>query len=155
MKKTKIHQDVYIGLFCLALVAWFFFLTRDLPFDSAFMPRMLSGLLGILALVLTIKGFQKSRSQENSDSKAYITADVIKVPFITWLFVAGYVALFLIAGYFVATAVMLVCLMRYMKRTSWKAIIAIVVIYLALVYIFFVKQFGLNLLNLGLIGKLF
>lgn len=154
MKKLKLHQDVWIGLVCLILTAWFLYLNRDLSFESALMPRILCGLMGILAAAITVSGIRKSRNADPAGLKQYLNLDVVKMPLIAWLFVFGYVILFLLCGYFAATAVMLPVYMRFMKRSSWKVIMAIDVVYLALVYIFFVKQFGLNLWNFGLLGEM-
>ena len=70
------------------------------------------------------------------------------------IFQHHYVLLFFSLGYFIATAVMLVALMRYMKRTDWKMIILITVIYLLFMYFVFVKQFGLPIFNLGQLGRM-
>ena len=154
MEKKKLHQDVFVGIAALIFVAWVLFLNRKLPIGSALMPLLLCGLLAVLGIIIIIQGLKKSASGRPEDMKVLLNEDILKVPLIAWLFVLGYVLLFFFVGYFIATAVMLVALMRYMKRTDWKMIIAITVIYLLFMYFVFVRQFGLPLFNLGQLGKM-
>ena len=154
MEKKKLHQDVFVGIAALIFVAWVLFLNRKLPIGSALMPLLLCGLLAVLGIIIIIQGLKKSASGRPEDMKVLLNEDILKVPLIAWLFVLGYVLLFFFVGYFIATAVMLVALMRYMKRTDWKMIIAITVIYLLFMYFVFVRQFGLPLFNLGQLGTM-
>ncbi|MBQ7534697.1 MAG: tripartite tricarboxylate transporter TctB family protein [Stomatobaculum sp.] len=154
MENRKLHQDVFVGLGSLVFVAWVLFLNRKLPLGSALMPHLLCGILALLGIIILVQGLNKTKRQNPEEMKELLNADILKVPLICWLFVLGYVILFLVAGYFIATAVMLVALMRYMKRTDWKMIILITVCYLAFIYFVFVRQFGLNLFNLGLLGRM-
>jgi len=154
MEKKKLHQDVFVGIGALIFVAWVMFLNRKLPVGSALMPMLLCGLLAVLGVLIIFQGLKKSSSGKPEDMKQLLNEDVLKVPLIAWLFVLGYVLLFFAVGYFIATGVMLIALMRYMKRTDWKMIIAITVIYLLFMYFVFVKQFGLPIFNFGQIGRM-
>ena len=154
MEKKKLHQDMFVGIGALIFVAWVMFLNRKLPVGSALMPMLLCGLLAVLGVLIIFQGLKKSSSGKPEDMKQLLNEDVLKVPLIAWLFVLGYVLLFFAVGYFIATGVMLIALMRYMKRTDWKMIIAITVIYLLFMYFVFVKQFGLPIFNFGQIGRM-
>lgn len=154
MEKKKLHQDVFVGIGALIFVAWVMFLNRKLPVGSALMPMLLCGLLAVLGVLIIFQGLKKSSSGKPEDMKQLLNEDVLKVPLIAWLFVLGYVLLFFAVGYFIATGVMLIALMRYMKRTDWKMIIAITVVYLLFMYFVFVKQFGLPIFNFGQIGRM-
>ncbi len=154
MEKKKNHQDIYVGIGSLIFVAWVLFLVRKLPFDSALMTYLLCGLLAVLGTLILIGGIRKTAAQKPEEMKPLLDKDGIQVPFTAWLFVLGYVLLFYLIGYFLATLIMLIALMRYMKRTDWKMIIAITVIYLVFIYAVFVKQFGLPLSNFGMIGNM-
>ena len=154
MEKKKLHQDVFVGIGALIFVAWVMFLNRKLPVGSALMPMLLCGLLAVLGVLIIFQGLKKSSSGKPEDMKQLLNEDVLKVPLIAWLFVLGYVLLFFSVGYFIATGVMLIALMRYMKRTDWKMIIAITVVYLLFMYFVFVKQFGLPIFNFGQIGRM-
>ena len=154
MEKKKLHQDVFVGIAALIFVAWVLFLNRQLPVSSKLMPLLLCGLLAFLGVMIILQGLKKSASGDPEEMKELLNEDILKVPLTAWLFVLGYVLLFLFLGYFVATPVMLIALMRYMKRTDWKMIIAITVVYLLFMYFVFVRQFGLPLLNFGQLGRM-
>lgn len=151
MGKKKLHQDVYIGIGCAVLTGIVFLMNGNLPSDAAMMPRLLGALMGILSVLIFYQGLKKSKTEEAEHS---LTLDAFKVPFICWIIIGLYVLLFKLGGYFVATPIMLIGLMRYMKQTSWKGIILITVGYLLIMYLFFVKQMGISIDNLGMIGKM-
>ena len=146
------HQDVYIGIACMILTAVVFIMNKDIPTDAAIMPRLLGTMMGILSVLMFYQGLKKSKTEE--ETKPYLTGDIMKVPFITWLIVGVYILLFKLFGYFIATPAMLIALMRYMKQTSWKTILAIVAVYLLIIYFFFVKQMGVSIGNLGMLGRM-
>lgn len=152
--KKQVHQDVFIGFFCLALCLLIYLLCRDLPADAAMMPNLLDVLLLVLSLLILGQGIQKSKLPADQQGSKGLTWDGIKIPLITWGLVLAYVVLFNLAGYFVATAVMLVVLMRFMKRTSWPVIIAIDVIYLLVMYFVFARMLNVNIDNFGMLGRL-
>ena len=154
MKKKQIHQDVFIGFFCLGLCVLIFALNKDLPSDAAMMPKLLDVLLAVLAVLIINQGLQKSKAPAEQQKKLLVWED-FKVPMITWGIVALYVVLFYVAGYFVATAVIIPLLMRYMKQSNWKLIIAIDVGYLLVIYFVFVRMLGVSIDGFGLLSKLF
>ena len=84
----------------------------------------------------------------------YLDWDVVKIPLITWVLIAGYVILFNLVGYFIATAIALVVLMRFMKRRNWAVIIAVIVVFLAIMYYAFVLKMHVPVNNLGMLGRL-
>ncbi len=151
--KKQIHQDVYIGFFALAVCLAIFMLTAGLPSDAAMMPRLLAGLMTVLALAIIYQGLSKSRLPAEQQEK-YITWDGLRVPLITWGLVLVYVVLFNLTGYFIATGIMIIVLMRYMKQTSWKLIIGIDVVYLLFIYFVFVRMLGVSADDLGMLGQL-
>ncbi len=154
MKKT-IHQDVYIGLVCFALCIGIFFQNRGLAGGAGSMPLILDGLLTALSAVIFIRGLSKSKLPEDQQGKKAFTLDAIKIPFIFWLFVAGYVILFRLVGYFLSTAVMMIVMMVFMKRRDWKIMILIDVIYLLAMYFVFVRMLSVNVSDFGMLGNLF
>ncbi len=155
--KKEIHQDVYIGIACAALCVVIFFMNHDLPGGAGSMPLLLDAILAVLSVVIFIGGLKKSKlpaEERKNETKAF-TLDAIKIPFIFWLIVAGYVALFYFAGYFIATGVMMIVMMVFMKRRDWKTLLIIDVIYLIIMYFVFVKMLGVNIDGFGLLGRLF
>lgn len=151
--KKQIHQDVYIGFAALAVCLAIFMLTASLPSDAAMMPRLLAGLMAVLACAIVYQGLAKSRLPAEQQKKL-ITWDGLKVPLITWGLVLLYVVLFNLVGYFVATGVMIIVLMRYMKQTSWKLIIGIDVAYLLFIYFVFVRMLNVSADGFGMLGQL-
>lgn len=152
--KKQVHQDVFIGFVCLALCLLIYVLNQGLPSDAAMMPKLLDAMLLILTILILYQGIQKSKLPADQQGKKGLTWDGVKIPLITWGLVALYVILFYLAGYFVATGIMLIVLMRFMKRTSWPVIITIDVVYLLVMYFVFARMLSVNIDNFGIIGRL-
>lgn len=153
MKQKQLHQDVFIGFVCLGLCVLIYALNSALPSEAAMMPRFLDGLLLILSLMIIGQGIQKSKAPAEEQKKLLVWED-FKVPLIAWGLVGLYLILFWLAGYFLATAVIILLLMRFMKQTSWKRIIAIDAGYLLVVYLVFVRLLGVSIDGFGLLDKL-
>lgn len=151
--KKQIHQDVYVGFVCLAICLAIFALNMDIPADAALMPRMMAGLLTLLALLIIYQGIRKSKAPAE-EQKKLLTWDGLKIPLITWGLVLLYVVLFNLVGYFVATGIMIIVLMRFMKQSSWKLILAIDIGYLLVIYFAFVRMLGVSVDGFGVLGRL-
>lgn len=156
MEKKKVHQDVVIGFVCLLITLFIFWINRNLAADAAMMPRLLAALLAFLSLLMIAEGVRKTKEAavRNEEPKKYLDWDVVKIPLITWVLIAGYVILFNLVGYFIATAIALVVLMRFMKRRNWAVIIAVIVVFLAIMYYAFVLKMHVPVNNLGMLGRL-
>ena len=152
MEKKRIHQDVFVGFFCLALCLLIYVLNNGLPAAAAMMPKLLDGMLVVLSVLIIYHGLRKSKNQEKADT---MTWDDWKIPVITWGLVVVYIALFYLIGYLPATGIMLVVLMRFMKRTSWPVILGIDVAYLLIMYFVFARMLNVNIDNLGMLARLF
>ena len=61
MEKKRIHQDVFVGFFCLALCLLIYLLNSSLPADAAMMPKLLDGMLVVLSILIIYQGLRKSR----------------------------------------------------------------------------------------------
>lgn len=153
MKKKQLHQDVFIGFVCLGLCLLIYALNSALPSEAAMMPRFLDGLLLILSLLIIGQGLQKSKAPAEEQKKLLVWED-FKAPLVAWALVGLYLVLFWLAGYFLATAVIIPLFMRFMKQTSWKRIIAIDAGYLLVVYLVFVSMLDVSIDGFGLLGKL-
>lgn len=152
--KKQLHQDVFIGFFCLALCLLIFALNMNLAADAAMMPRLLAGMLVLLSILIIYHGLRKSKLPAEEQGPKALTVDALKIPLITWGLVVLYFALFALVGYLLATGIMIVVLMRYMKQTSWRVIIAIDVIYLLLIYFVFVRMLNVSVDGFGILGRL-
>jgi len=145
--KTKVHQDLFIGIGIIIFCAAFFIKTINLPSEAALFPIMTLGMLAILALWIVWDGIRKSKSK--TDINNSLSLAKLKVPFITFLFISGYVALFALTGYFIATLVFMILLMRYFRMKSWRQILLISTGFIFIIYIMFVKQLNVPVLNFG------
>ena len=141
--KKQIHQDVIIGFVCLALCLLFYAMNRPLPSEAAMMPNLLVAMLVILSGCILYQGVKKSKAPAE-----------VKIPLITWGIVLAYVLLFYFVGYFVATAIIIPVLMRFMKQTSWKLILAIDVGYLLVIYFVFARMLNVSVDGFGVLGQL-
>ena len=149
--KKQIHQDVIIGFVCLALCLLFYAMNRPLPSEAAMMPNLLVGLMTVLSACILYQGVVKSKAPAEEQKKLF-TWDGVKIPLITWGIVLAYVLLFV--GYFVATAIIIPVLMRFMKQTSWKLILAIDAGYLLVIYFVFVRTLNVSVDGFGLLSRL-
>jgi len=152
--KKQLHQDVFIGFICLAISLLVFALNMNLPSDAAMMPRLLGGMLTVLSILIIYHGLRKSRLPVEEQGPKALTVDALKIPLITWGFVVLYYILFRGIGYFAATGIMIIALMRFMKRTSWPVIIAIDAVYLLVMYFVFVRMLNVSVDNFGMLGRL-
>ncbi len=153
MKICRLHQDVYIGIVCLASCAFFWALNSSLPTSPAMMPRILVCVLAVLSVMIIQQGLRRSSHSADGQDKP-LTWDSLKIPLVTWGLTSVYAILFYLIGYFAATAVMLIVLMRFMKRTSWPVILTIDGVYILIMYCVFVKMLEVHIDNLGLLGSL-
>ena len=156
-QKRQIHQDVYIGIACAALCVVIFFMNYGLPGGAGTMPLLLDALLAVLSVVIFIGGIKKSTlpAEKRQNEEKSFSIDAIKIPLIFWVIVAAYVGLFYVAGYFIATAVMMIVMMLFMKRKDWLKMVIIDVVFLVVMYFVFVKMLGVSIDGFGLIGRLF
>lgn len=154
MKKRYIHQDVYVGFICFAVCLLIYSLNMSLSSDAALMPKLLCVMLMILSVCIVGSGIKKSKLPEDQREKPGLTWDAVKIPLVAWGIVLGYALLFYLIGYYIATAIMLVVFMRFMKQTSWKQILLIDAGYLIVIYFGFVKLLGVSLNSFGLLERL-
>lgn len=154
MKKKYIHQDVYVGATCLVVCFLFYSLNMSLPSDAALMPKLLCVLLMVLSVCIIASGLKKSKVPEEEREEPGLTWDAIKVPLMAWGIVLAYAVLFYLVGYYIATGIMIIAFMRFMKQASWKRILLIDAGYLIVIYFGFVRLLGVSLNSLGLLERL-
>lgn len=151
--KKQIHQDVYIGIVCLIFCIWVFFMNFGLGGGASIMPLLLDALLAAFSVVILISGLKKSKISGEKEKK-FLTADVLKYPLIAWGLICCYVLLFYLTGYLVATGIMLMVLMAFMKQRNWKVMIAIDVVWLVIVYVVFIHFLNISVDGFGLLGRM-
>ena len=111
-------------------------------------------MLTVLSILIIYHGLRKSKLPVEEQGPKALTVDALKIPLITWGFVVLYYILFRGIGYFAATGIMIIALMRFMKRTSWPVIIAIDAVYLLVMYFVFVRMLNVSVDNFGMLGRL-
>ncbi|MDR1511096.1 MAG: tripartite tricarboxylate transporter TctB family protein [Synergistaceae bacterium] len=153
--KAKIHQDVFVGIFIIAVCATFLSGTASKPGDSMTFPIILLGLMAMLAVVVIIGGIKKTKTAtaekpiENS-----LHPEKLKTPLIAFLFIAAYVALFSFVGYFTATVLFLPALMARFGIRKTGRISMITVGFAVIIYALFVRQLNVPVLDFGYVGRL-
>ena len=148
MKLKLLHQDVYISLVVYVAIIFLLSVSVKLTGDSAVFPTMLLVAIGMLNTVILVKGIIKTKSMklENSTIINPIRMEIIKVPLIVFMFAVGYVIMFTLTNFFIATPIFMIGLMKYYKIKSWKMIILVTVIFNLLIYIGFDKMLNVPLL---------
>lgn len=148
MKLKLLHQDVYISLVVYVAIVFLLSVSVKLTGDSAIFPTMLLVALGMLNTAILVKGISKTKSMklENSTIVNPIRLEIIKVPLIVFMFAVGYVIMFTLTNFFIATPIFMIGLMKYYKIKSWKTIILVTVIFNLLIYIGFDKMLNVPLL---------
>lgn len=154
MKEKTLHQDVFIGFVCLGVCVLIYALNTSLPDQATLMPKFLVGLLAIMSVMIIGQGLKKSKVPAKEQKKLLVW-DEFKMPLIAWGIVVLYFVLFYLAGYFVATAVIIPALMLFMKQRSWKLILGIDAGYLLIIYVVFVRLLKVSIDGFGLLSSLF
>lgn len=156
--KRELHRDIYIGVFLLIVCAAFLiygWVSIAAP-DARSLPCFLLAVMCLLSVSIIVKGIRATKEAEEGTSFQYsYTIKDVKEPLIAYGMCLAYLALFWWLGYFAATPVFLIALMRYLKAGSWKKIILITLIYTAIIYITFVPVLGLPIHRVGILGDLF
>lgn len=147
MRKT--HQDVYIGVASLLFCAFIFYTNRSLPMESKVMPYAMAAIMAAFSVGIMLTGIKKTRE---TGAQGNITWDAIKIPVCMLGCIACYILLFRLVGYLVATPVMLIVIMLFLRRRSKKEIIGITAGYLIFVYVLFVVILKVPINNFGLLG---
>ena len=135
----RLHQDVYISIALFAFLGYAYSASSAFRGDSVVFPRIIIGFMAALNLCILLQGLKKT-------DKQYLVWSKIKAPLTAYAFIAAYIALFVVAGYFIATPIFLVAFMTFLKVRNRRLISAVVVLYLLSVYAVFVWQLGVPLL---------
>jgi hypothetical protein len=153
--KAKIHQDVWVGVFIIAACVFFFAFTSGKPGNSMLMPVILLTVLALLAIPVIVGGVRKTKSAtpENPVDNS-VQIKKLLTPFAAFLFIAGYVFLFWLAGYFAATAIFLPLMMLHFRLRSPLQISLVSLGFVVCIYALFVKQLNVPVLDFGHIGRL-
>lgn len=149
----KIHQDVWVGTVITAICAFFLIQTAGKPDNAMLFPIMLLTAMALLGMVIFAGGVEKTKaaSPENPVDNSIQLAK-LKAPFNAFLYIAGYVFLFWLVGYFAATFVFTATMMAHFGMRKPLQVGLVSLGFIILVYALFVKQLNVPVLNFGYVG---
>jgi len=142
--KKRIHYDVWISIGLFVFIGWVWYLTttfRQVD-KTAVYPRFLLGIMAALNILLLIGGLRKTAagSTEKIDFRG------MKMSIVSLLIILCYEILFIKTNYFIATPVFLIALFTYLRQKNWKVMIPLIICFLVIVYLVFVKVLKVKLL---------
>lgn len=153
--KSKIHQDIFIGIFLILFSSVVYLGAKSLPLGARMMPNICSMLISLLACFVIFNGVQKTqRANMQEPVINSLTWTKLKIPAVTYLYLVGYLLLFYLVGYFIATIVFMIMIMWHLSIKSWKQIILITSSFVLLLYLL-VRQFNISVYNLGYFSNYF
>ncbi|MDI7258510.1 MAG: tripartite tricarboxylate transporter TctB family protein [Thermodesulfobacteriota bacterium] len=161
MKKS----NIIIGIILLALSAFYYYSTRELPpptktenLGSAFFPILLAIVLAFLSLMLIINTFLFRSASDHEEEKAAIDGgerleeDSFSAERISYKFLIGtmgmstlYIILLPIIGYLIVTPFFLFGLIRFLGMERWLNNIAVSIGLTAVLYLLFARMLGVPL----------
>ena len=125
-------QDLVVGIMVYALLLMFLIQSNSLPKDSAFFPRMVLSVFGLLNTVMITQAFVRKKNGNTVDIKSF------GKPMLFFLGIVLYALLFRFIGYFPSTFILLFVAMFLLKVRPWWKILSISAGYLAFIYVLFV-----------------
>jgi hypothetical protein len=149
----KLHQDIAIGIIILLFCAFFGYESLQMDMGPAMMPLILLTLMAVLGVLILCGGIKKSRNASPENPvKPFITLSSLKTPLTMFILILGYILLFFFVGYYVATALFLMCAMRYLKIKNWWLMFFVTAGFIAFTYFFLVRQLNISIDPLGWLG---
>ena len=152
--KAKIHQDVWVGCFILLFCGAFYAMTLGKPGDAMTFPIILLCIMALMAVPIILEGVRKTKASADAPVDNEIKWSKLKVPLSAFLFIAGYVFLFWLAGYFVATLVFLPAIMLHFRLRNPLQIGLVSIGYVVVIYALFVRQLNVPVLHFGYLERL-
>lgn len=153
--RSKVHQDVWVGCFILLFCGTFFSFSLGKPGNAMLFPIILLSILSLMAVPIIWGGLRKTRAATaDAPIDNAIQWGKLKTPFVAYLFIAGYVFLFWLAGYFVATLIFLPALMWRFRLRNVAQIGLVTAGYAIIIYALFVKQLNVPVLHFGYLERL-
>lgn len=159
------RSDCIIGLLLLALAAFYYYSTRDLPpptptenLGAAFFPRLLAIFLALLALLLVVGGLVPRGGAAPQGKRPALAGgeglgeDAPTGEEISHTFLLGtmglstlYVILLPLAGYLILTPLFLLAVIRFLGKRSWIQNVATALLLTAALYLLFARVLGVPL----------
>lgn len=153
----KIHQDVLIGFFIMIFCVIVFLIARCYPLGVKMLPNICVIIIFLLSCSISYSGILKtyeSKKQQEPIINSLAYRNIV-VPSMAYIYIVGYYILFKLAGFFIATPIFMIAILRHLSVKSWKQNIQTVLFFILFLYLLFVKQFNVSVLNLGKFGTYF
>ena len=146
MKKLKnLHSDVYVSLVIYVFVglAWYFTTSFRNAEETAAFARAVLLIIAALDCIVLYRGIRMSGPEK--EDKAFNFQDM-KMSLLAFILFIVYEILFAKFGYFIATPIFLVGCMVFLGERRPKVIVPVVLGYLLIVYVIFVRILHIRLL---------
>ena len=155
--KSKVHQDIYIGIFLLLFCTIFLLLARSIKPGAQTLPLMVLYLMIILSGFILINGIKMTKSIKSGSMSEKIMFDVKNMaPALkAYAYIICYIILFFLTGFFISTSIFLISFMYILGAENKRIIVLTTTVFLLIVYFIFVKQLNVPVLGFGKIGRLF
>ncbi|RGZ00604.1 tripartite tricarboxylate transporter TctB family protein [Clostridium sp. AM58-1XD] len=147
MRKLKIviHQDVITAVFLLAAGLYFF--TKGIMYEGVtkVFPIMTSAFVFIFSLWNMREALKKTKAlkealKQGDEQELVISLSRLKGPLIGFAFILIYGICIPLVGFFTATGIFLIALMRFLNYKKWAVILSVTVGTELFVYFLFVKE---------------
>lgn len=144
----KMHQDVYIGLVMVLFAGWATAYGGTIRGEPGVVPKALAVIMLIFGAYVLVSGVRKTARGDGAFQYS-LSWSRIDVSVFAYAAVLAYVGLFYVLGYFSATLLFLVGMMRFLKVGSWKKILMISLVTVVCLYVLFVVLFSVNMSRIG------
>jgi hypothetical protein len=152
--KTKVHQDVWVGVVIISACAFFLTQTPGKPGNSMLFPIILLVVMALMGMAILAGGVWKTKAASSTNPiENSLQLTKLKAPFNAFLYIAGYVFLFWLIGYFAATFVFIAAMMVRLGIRKPLQIGLVSLGFIFFVYVLFVKQLNVPVLNFGYLGR--
>ena len=142
------RSNIAVAAVLLALAGYIFLAAGTLPFgtmrvpQTAFFPKTLAVLLGILSLILlarALAGREALRGSEKIETEGWIRIGA------TLATLAGFALVLEHLGFLLSTFLLMVCLLRAMEAQTWGKIITVALATSLITYGLFARLLGVPL----------
>lgn len=145
----KIHFDVYVGIFMIALAAFFLWGASIIPVEvSRIVPNLYGYCLLLLSVLLIVGGIVKSvkAAKGSGEPLPRLYGKEIFWGLVTWAGIFFYYLMFRFLGFFPATLIFVIGSMLFLKQRNWKVILLTLVLLLGVIYFIFVHLLHVKLI---------
>lgn len=144
----KLHQDVYVGIVMVLFSVWATMYGAAINGEPGMVPTGLAVIMLLFSAYILADGIKKTRKADG-EFKYSLAWNKIDVSILAYGAIILYIILFYILGYFSATFLFLVGMMKFLKVGSWKKVLLISITTVICLYLLFVVLFSVNMARIG------